>query len=80
MLSAQLINGLPQEYLHKVVEEVRETAAGTDPVTGKQRVQPRAKTPLFLPGRIIHITWGTIVTKYVYYIPSKRIHIVKGQQ
>jgi len=53
-----------------VVEEVRETAAGTDPVTGKQRVQPRAKTPLFLPGRIIHITWGTTVTKYVYYLAS----------
>jgi len=62
-----------------VVEEVRETAAGTDPVTGKQRVQPRAKTPLFLPGRIIHITWGTTVTKYVpasiYIIYSQRLTV-----
>lgn len=29
-----------------------------DEVTGKERHRPRAREPLFLPGRIIHITWG----------------------
>jgi len=48
----------------------------TDLVTGKQKVQPKAKASLFLPGRILHITWGTSVAKYVHRLAMCCYHFI----
>ena len=37
----------------------------TDPITGKRIVAPRERPDLFLPGRIIHLTKGPPLAKYV---------------
>lgn len=37
----------------------------TDPITGKRIVAPRERPELFLPGRIIHLTKGPPLAKYV---------------
>ena len=39
----------------------------TDKITGKQRIAPRQKKTLFIPGRIIHITRLKPIKKFVHW-------------
>lgn len=56
---------LLQEDIYDVVADMP-PAEVIDPVTGKTKLQPRARIPLFLPGRIIHITDGPVIKRYYY--------------
>ena len=38
----------------------------TDKVTGKQKIAPRHKKTLFIPGRVVHITRMKPIKKYLY--------------
>lgn len=53
----------PQEDIYDVVADARQVQK-VDPVTGKEKQQPRARMPLFIPGRIIHITWAASQQRY----------------
>ena len=54
-----------QEDIYEEVEDIYDEVAGvkaakrSDRVTGKEEMQVRERMPLFLPGRIIHITRDT---------------------
>ena len=52
-----LVTILFKEDIYDVVPDMKEVQK-TDAVTGKEKHHPRARMPLFLPGRIIHISWG----------------------
>ncbi len=52
-----------EEDIYDTVADMK-AVQKVDVVTGKEKHQPRARVPLFLPGRIIHITWGA--PKYRY--------------
>ena len=54
-----------QEDIYEAVDDIYDEVAGvkaakrSDRVTGKEEMQVRERMPLFLPGRIIHITRDT---------------------
>ena len=54
-----------QEDIYEAVEDIYDEVVGvkaekrSDRVTGKEEMQVRERMPLFLPGRIIHITRDT---------------------
>ena len=54
-----------QEDIYEEVDDIYDEVAGvkaakrSDRVTGKEEMQVRERMPLFLPGRIIHITRDT---------------------
>lgn len=57
-----MITHFPQEDIYDVVADTP-PAQVVDPVTGKTKLQSRARIPLFLPGRIIHVTDGPVAKR-----------------
>lgn len=63
-LDAYIIcSDIVQDDIYDVVADVK-LLRDTDKVTGKQRIAPRQKISLFIPGRIIHITQQKPIRRY----------------
>ncbi len=55
-----------QNDVYDVVADARKLLS-TDQITRKARISPRNKVPLFIPGRIIHVTWKKPVSRLVKF-------------
>lgn len=67
-----------QDDIYDVVADAK-LLKQTDKVTGKQKIIPRQKRTLFIPGRVIYITRMKPIKKYTAVTHNTRCIIVTGK-